>query len=98
MRISPDAARRPDTGGEPVSGCGVLPPGQCVDQRLEISQENANLRESLRQLRAMEQENRAKVTENRSRLVLAEAEVPRAMADAFRKGNMHSQYAGNGDV
>ncbi len=35
---------------------------------------------------AMEQENRAKVAENRASLVLAEAEVPRAMAHAFKRG------------
>ncbi len=35
---------------------------------------------------AMEQENRAKVAENRAMLVLAEAEVPRAMATAFKRG------------
>ncbi|MFO1062723.1 MAG: flotillin-like protein FloA [Pirellulales bacterium] len=37
---------------------------------------------------AMEQENRAVVVSNRAALVLAEAEVPRAMADAFRHGNL----------
>jgi len=37
---------------------------------------------------ATEQENRAKVSENRAKLVEAEASVPRAMADAFRKGNL----------
>jgi uncharacterized protein YqfA (UPF0365 family) len=37
---------------------------------------------------AREQEMKAKVADNRSRLVLAEAEVPLAMADAFRKGNL----------
>ncbi len=37
---------------------------------------------------AVEQEMKARVTENRARLVLAEAEVPRAMADAFRTGNL----------
>jgi uncharacterized protein YqfA (UPF0365 family) len=37
---------------------------------------------------ALEQENRAKVEENRALVVLAEAEVPKAMADAFRKGNL----------
>lgn len=35
---------------------------------------------------AMEQENRAKVAENRANLVLAEAEVPKAMATAFKRG------------
>jgi uncharacterized protein YqfA (UPF0365 family) len=33
-------------------------------------------------------ENRAKVEENRALVTLAEAEVPKAMADAFRKGNL----------
>ena len=33
-------------------------------------------------------ENRAKVEENRALVVLAEAEVPKAMAEAFRVGNL----------
>ena len=37
---------------------------------------------------ALEQENIAKVAENRALVVLAEAEVPKAMADAFRSGNL----------
>src|SRR5262245_42407984 len=37
---------------------------------------------------AHEQENIAKQAENRAAVVLAEAEVPRAMAEAFRSGNM----------
>lgn len=37
---------------------------------------------------AHEQENIAKQAENRALVVLAEAEVPRAMAEAFRSGNM----------
>jgi uncharacterized protein YqfA (UPF0365 family) len=37
---------------------------------------------------ALEQENVAKVAENRALVVLAEAEVPKAMADAFRSGNL----------
>lgn len=37
---------------------------------------------------ALEQENKAKVQENRALVVLAEAEVPRAMAEAFRNGNL----------
>jgi uncharacterized protein YqfA (UPF0365 family) len=37
---------------------------------------------------AQEQENIAKVAENRALVVLAEAEVPRAMADAFRSGHL----------
>ena len=37
---------------------------------------------------ALEQENKAKIEENRALVVLAEAEIPKAMADAFRSGNM----------
>ena len=37
---------------------------------------------------AHEQENIAKQAENRAAVVLAEAEVPRAIADAFRRGNL----------
>jgi uncharacterized protein YqfA (UPF0365 family) len=37
---------------------------------------------------ANEQENVAKQAENRAQVVLAEAEVPRAIADAFRSGNL----------
>jgi uncharacterized protein YqfA (UPF0365 family) len=37
---------------------------------------------------AHEQENIAKQAENRALVVLAEAEVPRAMAEAFRSGNL----------
>ena len=37
---------------------------------------------------ALEQENRADIEKNRAMVVLAEAEVPKAMAEAFRAGNM----------
>ena len=37
---------------------------------------------------AQEQEFRAEEQKNRALVVLAEAEVPKAMADAFRSGNM----------
>lgn len=37
---------------------------------------------------ALEQENRAKVQENRAVVVLAEAEIPKAIAEAFRSGNL----------
>jgi uncharacterized protein YqfA (UPF0365 family) len=36
---------------------------------------------------AHEQENVAKQAENRALVVLAEAEIPRAMAEAFRNGS-----------
>jgi uncharacterized protein YqfA (UPF0365 family) len=38
---------------------------------------------------ALEQEMKAKVAENRSRLVEAESQVPMAMAEAFRKGHLN---------
>lgn len=37
---------------------------------------------------ALEQENKAKIQENRALVVLAEAEIPKAMAEAFRSGHM----------
>lgn len=37
---------------------------------------------------AQEQENRAKIEENRALVVLAEAEIPKAIAEAFRNGNL----------
>jgi uncharacterized protein YqfA (UPF0365 family) len=44
---------------------------------------------------ALEQEMRAKVAENRAGVYLAQAEVPRAMAEAFRQGNLE-RSGGNG--
>ncbi|MDA1054935.1 MAG: flotillin-like protein FloA [Planctomycetota bacterium] len=40
---------------------------------------------------AQEQEMKAKVAENRALLVLAEAEVPQAIAEAFRRGSIYSE-------
>lgn len=40
---------------------------------------------------AQEQEMKAKVAENRALLVLAEAEVPQAMAEAFRRGSIYTE-------
>ncbi len=37
---------------------------------------------------AQEQENKAQIEANRALVVLAEAEIPRAMAEAFRSGNL----------
>jgi uncharacterized protein YqfA (UPF0365 family) len=37
---------------------------------------------------ALEQENKAKIEENKALVVLAEAEVPKAIAEAFRTGNL----------
>jgi uncharacterized protein YqfA (UPF0365 family) len=37
---------------------------------------------------ARQQEMKALVHENRAKVVLAEAEIPKAMAEAFRKGHL----------
>ena len=37
---------------------------------------------------ALEQENRASIEENKAKLVLAEAEIPAAIAEAFRNGRL----------
>ena len=53
---------------------------------LQVAQAQAEKRRALAV--ALEQEMRAKVEENRAAVVLAEAEVPKAMADALRSGRM----------
>jgi uncharacterized protein YqfA (UPF0365 family) len=53
---------------------------------LRVAQANAEKRRALAV--AQEQEMRARVEENRAQVVLAEAEVPRAIADAFRNGRL----------
>src|SRR5579872_1214947 len=53
---------------------------------LRVFQANAEKRRALAV--ALEQEMRAKVEENRAAVVLSEAEVPRAIAAAFREGHM----------
>jgi uncharacterized protein YqfA (UPF0365 family) len=49
-------------------------------------QAEAEKRRALAQ--ALEQENRAKIEENKALVVLAEAEIPRAIAGAFASGNL----------
>ena len=53
---------------------------------LRVAQANAEKRRALAV--ALEQEMRAKVEENRAQVVLAEAEVPRAISQAFRDGHI----------
>src|SRR5436853_1876259 len=53
---------------------------------LRVAQANAEKRRALAV--ALEQEMRAKVEENRAQVVLAEAEVPRAISEAFRNGRL----------
>lgn len=69
--------------------------GQNIGARLQADQAEADTRvaQALAERRkaqavAEEQLQKARVTENRARLVLAEAEVPKAMADAFRMGRI----------
>jgi len=69
--------------------------GDNIGARLQADQAEADKRvaqaaaESRRAMAvAAEQENIAEIAANRAKLVLAEAEVPKAMADAFRAGNM----------
>lgn len=69
--------------------------GDNIGARLRADQAEADVRvaRALAEQRraeaiATEQENRASVAENRANLVLAEAEVPKAMALAFQKGNL----------
>jgi uncharacterized protein YqfA (UPF0365 family) len=71
--------------------------GENIGARLQADQAEADMRVArakaeVRRANAIahEQEMRAQVTENKARVVLAEADVPRAMASAFRKGNLQS--------
>ncbi len=71
--------------------------GENIGARLRADQAEADVRvaradaEKRRAMAlAMEQEFRAKVAENRALVVLAEAGVPMAMAQAFREGNLHA--------
>ena len=69
--------------------------GENIGARLQADQAEADTRkaQALAEQRranavAHEQEMKAKVAENRAMVFLAQAEVPRAMAEAFRQGNM----------
>ncbi|MGD0896215.1 MAG: flotillin-like protein FloA [Thermoguttaceae bacterium] len=71
--------------------------GQNIGARLQADQAEADMRvarakaeERRAMAMAREQEMKAQVARNRAGVVLAEAEVPMAMADAFRKGNLHA--------
>ncbi len=57
-----------------------------ADADKQVAQAQAEKRAAL--ARAREQEMKAQVVENRALVVLAEAEVPKAMAEAFRSGNL----------
>jgi uncharacterized protein YqfA (UPF0365 family) len=69
--------------------------GENIGARLQADQAEADTRkaQALAEQRradavAREQEMKAEVAANRARVFLAEADVPRAMAEAFRQGNL----------
>ena len=69
--------------------------GQNIGARLQADQAEADMRvaqakaeERRAMATAREQEMKAQVARNRAQVVLAEAEVPMAMAAAFREGNL----------
>ena len=71
--------------------------GENIGARLQADQAEADTRvaqATAEQRRAeavaQEQAMKARIAENRAHVVLAEAEVPRAMANAFREGNFHA--------
>ncbi len=71
--------------------------GENIGARLQADQAEADTRKAqafAEQRRAnaiaLEQEMKAKVAENRASVFLAQAEVPKAMADAFRQGNLET--------
>ena len=74
--------------------------GQNIGARLQADQAEADTRvarakaeERRAMAMAREQEMKAQVARNRAQVVLAEAEVPMAMAAAFRAGNLNSTPA-----
>lgn len=74
--------------------------GENIGARLQSDQAEADTRVARAKAEgrraeaiAVEQQMKAKVTENRSRLVLAEAEVPKAMAEAFKAGHVNAAVA-----
>ena len=71
--------------------------GENIGARLQADQAEADTRkaQALAEQRranaiALEQEMRAKVAENRAAVLLSQAEVPKAMAEAFRKGTLET--------
>jgi uncharacterized protein YqfA (UPF0365 family) len=71
--------------------------GENIGARLQVDQADADIRiaraaAEVRRAEAIahEQKMKAKVTENQAAFVLAEAEVPPALADAFRSGQLRN--------
>jgi uncharacterized protein YqfA (UPF0365 family) len=79
--------------------------GENIGARLQADQAEADTRvarakaEERRAVAiAREQEMKAKVAENRARVIMAEAEIPQAMAAAFREGNFVGTRGPGGSV
>ena len=71
--------------------------GENIGARLQADQAEADTRVARANAEkrraeavAAEQEMKAEVANNRAQLVLAEADVPMAMAEAFRAGNLET--------
>ena len=69
--------------------------GENIGAQLQVAQANADKQRAQAEAekraamaRAQEQEFKAEIQKNKALVTLAEAEVPKAMAEAFRKGNM----------
>lgn len=69
--------------------------GENIGAKLDLDQANAqkqmaqaSAESRAAEARAEEQENRAKIEANKALVVLAEAEIPRAIAESFRSGNL----------
>ena len=76
--------------------------GENIGARLQADQAEADTRVARAKAEerrafaiAREQEMKAAVARNRSQVVLAEAQVPLAMAAAFREGNLYGKSGGN---
>jgi uncharacterized protein YqfA (UPF0365 family) len=74
--------------------------GENIGARLQADQAEADTRVARAKAErrraeavANEQVMKAKVAENRAGLVMAEADVPRAMAEALRKGNIYTPHS-----
>ena len=72
--------------------------GENIGSRLQVDQAAADTRVARAKAEqrraeaiAVEQEQKAEVIGKQATLILAEAEVPKAMAEAFRTGNIETQ-------
>ena len=79
--------------------------GDNVGARLQADQAEAEMRiarakaeERRAAAVSLEQENLALTQENRAHVVLAEAEVPKAISEAFRRGHLRAESSENGQT